>query len=67
MNMNQVINMVMRVIMRRVINSGITAGMGAFAKRGGASKQGGAGPGNIQASTSGAKTMTKAARRVTRM
>lgn len=67
MNMNQIINMVIRVIMRKAINSGITAGMGAFAKRGQQPNKGEAGQKNIQASANGAKKMAGMTRRVTRM
>ena len=38
MNMNQIINMVIRIIMRRTINSGINKGMSAMRKSGGGKK-----------------------------
>lgn len=38
MNANQIINMVMRIVMRKVIGAGINKGMGAISK-GGKSKQ----------------------------
>jgi hypothetical protein len=38
MNANQIINMVMRLVMRKVIGAGINKGMGAIGK-GGKSKQ----------------------------
>lgn len=74
MNMNQIINMVIRVITRKAINSGISAGIGAVSRRkkGNDADQPGAeqdrtGQHQVQGNAGQAKKIARITRRMTRM
>jgi len=72
MNMNQIVNMVIRIFVRKAINSGIKFGIGAFAGKGGTQGQqpddtGNASRREVQNSAAQARKMTRITRRVTRL
>lgn len=64
--MNQFVNMVMRILMRRVINTGINKGVGALSRRGGQESDA-EGPQTQRRSTPAAGGSAKHLRRSARM
>ena len=71
MNMNQIVNMVIRIFVRKAINSGISFGIGAFAGKGAKGQQpgetGNAPRREVQNTASQARKMTRVTRRITRL